>query len=159
MDKQQSATERFKSRVRPKVSRSEELMPSPPQQIFQPTQVQEASLPTARHQAQATREPLGSPQGMIEALEAELESLPKVMSHFQLRFEEQTKDAIQERARKEDLTAEVLLEGIWEVVKDDPLIMEQALSEAKERSARRQKASKLKNAITRARRAMSELGI
>jgi hypothetical protein len=152
MDKQQSATERFKSRVRPKVSRSEELMPSPPQQIFQPPQSQEASLSIASSQV------VGSPQGMIEALEAELESLPKVMSHFQLRFEEQTKDAIQERARKEDLTAEVLLEGIWEVVKDDPLIMEQALLEAKERSARRQKASKLKNAITRARRAMSELG-
>jgi len=140
----QSATDRFKNRKRPTVNRQvDEVSLAIQESVPQPQKVESVeSSPTSTLQS-------------LELLKTQLDALPKTASNFQLRFTEETKTAIQGLARDEKLTPETLLEGIWAVVKDDPIVMNKALEQARENLISRKKAAALKNTITRIENALN----
>jgi len=129
-----SATDRFKNRKRPTVNRQVDEVIAP---IQEPVSVPEKGAV-----------PSSALQNLV-MLKAQLEALPKTASNFQLRFTEETKTEIQDLARGKKITPETLLEGIWAVVKDDPIVMVKAVEQAKENLLSRKKGAALKNTITR----------
>lgn len=139
----QSATERFKNRTRPTVNRQlDEVSAAIHEPVTVPVRQEVQEVETSSIQS-------------LKMLKAQLEALPKTASNFQLRFTEETKTEIQDVARGEKLTPETLLEGIWAIVKDDPVLMKKALDKAKANLVSRKKAAALKNTITRIEKALN----
>jgi hypothetical protein len=128
-----SASDRFKNRAnRPVVVRSDSLLPTDEQ----PRQAEKTSTPVA-------------PAKDIASLEAELEALPKVSAYYQVRLAEQTRDEIKAFAQQNDITPELLIEGLWEVIKDKSGQTATAVEIARTRGDLRKRAARLKGAITR----------
>lgn len=94
----------------------------------------------------------------LKALQNELETLPKV-GNFQLRFEEPIKEHIKEIALSTGLTPETLLQGLWVIAQKQPLLMSEAVSEAKKHHQRRERAAELKNSITRLSKLLKKMGV
>jgi hypothetical protein len=128
-----SASDRFKNRAnRPVVVRSDSLLPTDEQ----PKEAEKIITPPA-------------PAEGIASLEAELDTLPKVSAYYQVRLAEQTRDEIKAFAQQHDITPELLIEGLWEVVKAKPEQTATAVEIARTRGDLRKRAAKLKGAITR----------
>jgi len=142
----QSATDRFKNRKRPTVNRQVDEVS---------VAIQESATVPQKQGGRGVESSSSSSLQSLEILKAQLEALPKTASNFQLRFTEETKTEIQGLARDEKLTPETLLEGIWAVVKDDPIVMRRALEQAKGNLISRKKAATLKNTITRIENALN----
>lgn len=79
----------------------------------------------------------------------ELEQLPKI-SNFMLRVESDIKEDIQTWARKQGITAETLIQGMWVLMSQNENQLNKALKEGKKHHQRRSRAAELKNLITRA---------
>jgi hypothetical protein len=109
------------------------------------SEVREASNPSMTQQSA----PEVDPRSVIAQWKDELAQLPEI-SNFMLRVESDIKEDFQTYARKNGVTAETLLQGLWSIAKQNPQLLETAMGEAKVHHSRRTRASELKNLITRA---------
>lgn len=146
-----SATDRFKNRIRPVVaSRTDDVASSMQAAAPEPT------LPKALEAKYPSISEAGTGDLGLQKLRDELKALPKV-GNFQLRFEEHYKAQIKEAADHGDITPETLLQGLWEVAQSRPGLIEDAIAEAKAHHKRRERASELKVAITRATKVLEKI--
>jgi len=147
-----SATDRFKNRIRPVVaSRTDDVTSS-----MQGAAAPEPILPLALEAKYPSISEAGTGDLGLQRLKDELKGLPKV-GNFQLRFEEHYKAQIKEAAEQGDITPETLLQGLWEVTHNRPELIEEAISKAKAHHKRRERASELKVAITRATKVLEKM--
>jgi glycosyltransferase involved in cell wall biosynthesis len=144
-----SAAELFASRTR-------QVVPPRTDDITESFYSPEPSKATTPVEAISESQAFPAGDSGLKALQNELELLPQV-GNFQLRFEEPIKKQIKEVANQTGLTPETLLQGLWVIAQNQPVLMAEAIAEAQEHHQRRERAAELKNSITRLSKLLKKL--
>jgi len=130
---------RFTNRTRPQTQRGEDDV-SASLRGQAPDAVEATSIPRSLFPRQPSTSEL-------ERLEAQLQSFSAV-EPFMMRLDAPVKEAIQEYARRNNITPECLFQGFWQVAQTNSLLLERATTAAALERDRRKKMADLKKAIT-----------
>jgi secreted trypsin-like serine protease len=111
--------------------------------------------PQATHLAETTPIPITStpptqsPTGTtLEELKAELAKFPETRRHSAIVLEKDLDQRLTRFCKDRGVTVEVFLEAAWTRAEDDPVLLEQIVTEAKHRYHTRKQAGKIRRLIT-----------